>query len=115
MTDELTDAQLDEAVAVEVFGHSHREVCNTCPNGEATSPTSDAHDAERVLLWLVKKTPGTPIIPAVEILLWGEGRAEVRPYEYGVAYLNKGCCVPDIDWKRALCLAALAVARKEKP
>jgi len=95
----LTDASLDEAVAVEIFGHSHREVCNACPNGEATSPTTDARDAERVWDWLRER---------------GMTTIERRPNGANASVLVLSQRVVEHgEWKRALCLAALAVARKE--
>lgn len=108
----MTDAELDEAVARECFGWVKRKddvflrdsVFDDpkTPDGPGVvfRPCENPWDAERVWDWLVKHAGG-----GVSINRWtGTDDSCVA-----IGSIRFGQRAP--DWKRALCLAALEVAR----
>lgn len=115
----MTDAELDEAVARECLGWTEHEKppCWVDGNGyrmagrgwnndgniEWFSPTTDARDAERVWDWLVKK------VGTVSVMRLDYGGALGTSVLHGA---KRPLDLDDVDnWKRALALAALEVAR----
>lgn len=110
---EMSDAELDEAVARECLGWTLDTAlmvhgCSLVPlfvessSGRFT-PTSDARDAERVWDWLLAKCgymEMTQVVRSDAHVTAGNGLARASVYVVG-------------DRKRALCLAALAVARRK--
>lgn len=140
---ELTDAELDEAVARECFGWRHltkgeaagcgdillphhcttiigekciwadesnNVVLRECCDDRRWRPTSDARDAERVLSWLTEAFE--PLLIDISIDTGGT-KSEWRVELNGIWGTPRVTTRHD-NWKRALCLTALTVARKEK-
>lgn len=129
--DELSNSDLDAAVARECFGEDiplgyalvargeMNFVHDSMPvvPGTLWSPTTDARDAERVWLWLVETEANrcnddldSPCWDRVAVCINFDGSGSVLlDHEDFPAFADAA------DWKRALCLAALAVARKETP
>jgi hypothetical protein len=133
---ELSDPQLDEAVAREIFNlpigltcdgginDGDRWSCDTCPkwgqwgdemNHLRLPPeyTTDARDADRVWDWLVAECK------SISVTRNRDGHADIyadATYQTPSGVLVPGHiqCYDGEDWKRALCIAALSVARKER-
>ena len=123
---DLTDAELDEAVARECFGVQPPRVTRVLSQGEIVAmepdeaymapyrvftPTTDARDAERVWDWLLTETPEVAIArdqKSARTTWHGSNCLEAVPFR---GYLEP---IRNINWKRALCEAALQVARREK-
>jgi hypothetical protein len=129
---ELTYAQLDEAVARECLGATvdafsdpkaerlitvlehDRLMLTALPRDIADprrtfSPTSDARDAERVWNWLISEP-----MSEVHITRYAESGNQVGIYRESAGGQHELGSDATCNWKRTLCLAALAVARKGK-
>lgn len=101
---ELTDAELDEAVARECLVEPMWDGCHKF------EPTTDARDAERVWEWLTAK--GYEVW--VSSRPGGKFEVELNDPEYEAPKLQAHVEYDDEGWKRAICLAALAVARRKE-
>ena len=111
----ITDAKLDEAVAMECGFVSHLMRDAGGPIYRF-SPTSDARDAEMVWSWLLEHGPEVQVTRCHP----KSGKSEGNVTWHGVNCLESvphgGMYEPirSINWKRALCEAALMVVVRER-